>query len=96
MLGHKRRHQRQGDGQHGPYRRIVRDLHEQGSEHHDAAGDLQDEDGGAVAGVQPGEVEAAGLAPVRHLQEAREEPTLAAVGTAAKQTGADRVDPRRL
>ena len=73
----------------------IGDLDEQGPEHHDPACDLHDEDGRAIAGVQTGEVEAADRAPIDDLQEPREQRPLGAVGTAAKQSGPDRIDPGR-
>jgi len=89
------RHQRQGDDQHGPDRRLIGDLNEQGPEHHDPACDLHDEDGRAIAGIQTGKVEPADRAPVDDLQEPREQRPLGAMGTAAKQSGPDRIDPGR-
>jgi len=68
-----------------PVGRRKADLGPQGQADDDEADDEDHEDGGAVAGIGPGEVEAAGLAPGTHIEKAFEQGPLAAIGTAAEE-----------
>ena len=87
------RHQRQPDDQMQPHGRAVGDFNIQGRKADQGAGDLHDEAGRPVAGGHRSQVVAADLADRPYLQKTLEQGTLAAVGTPAKQTRPDRVDP---
>ena len=63
-----------------PDRRLVGELDPEGEGHHHDADERHHEEGGAVARIGEGEIEAADLAFRPHLQEALEQMPLAAAG----------------
>src|SRR5690606_5405270 len=72
------------------------DLDRQGREADHKAGDLHDEGGGAVAGLDRGEVIAAGFTEGADLEEALEQRPLAAGGATAAQARADRLSAMQI
>jgi hypothetical protein len=74
-----------------PHRRAVGNLHKERAAGDHEADEEDDENGGPVGGIGEAEIEAAGAAARRELQETVEEAALAAARTAALQPRGDRL-----
>ncbi|MNN77957.1 hypothetical protein D3C81_1944650 [compost metagenome] len=72
------------------------DLDRQGREADDEAGDLHDEGGGAVAGLDRGEIEAAGFARRADFQKALKQTPLPTVGTPPAKAGQNGLSPKQI
>jgi len=66
-----------------PERRLIFDLDDKRTADDDGAGDHDDENGGAIAGVDKGIIEPAGFTPRPQRQEPRIQLALAAARTSA-------------